>query len=141
MADNSEEQIRNIFEKWHEYSKARDAHGLTSIYAPDATFESPAVVALYKDREDGVLRGNIEIGRFLEAVFLALQSDFGELYRTGVYFTNGRLLMWEYPRRTPTGQQADLVESMDIVDGLIANHRVYWGWRGFGALVSASAKK
>ena len=30
--------------------------------------------------------------------------------------------------------QVDLVEVMDIANGLIAHHRVYWGWVGFKAL-------
>lgn len=28
----------------------------------------------------------------------------------------------------------DLVEVMEIRDGLIARHRVYWGWVGVGLL-------
>ncbi len=46
------------------------------------------------------------------------------------FFTDGIVLMWEYPRRTPNGEQIDLVESMEIKDGLIQHHRVYWGWFG-----------
>jgi hypothetical protein len=37
-------------------------------------------------------------------------------------------LTWEYPRETPDGEQMDIVEVMDIDDGLILRHRVYWGW-------------
>jgi hypothetical protein len=55
-------------------------------------------------------------------------------YRTG-YFTDGRKLMWEYPRETPEGDQMDFVEVMELNDeGLIQHHRVYWGWRGFDVL-------
>ena len=36
--------------------------------------------------------------------------------------------MWEYPRQAPDGDQMDIVEVMDIHDGLIQHHRVYWGW-------------
>jgi steroid Delta-isomerase len=49
-------------------------------------------------------------------------------------------LTWEYPRETPQGDQIDLVEFMDIADGLIAHHRVYWGWVGFKALVAIQNK-
>ena len=42
--------------------------------------------------------------------------------------------MWEYPRATPTGEQIDLVEVMELRDGLIQRHRVYWGWFGVKAL-------
>jgi steroid Delta-isomerase len=46
-------------------------------------------------------------------------------------------LMWEYPRKTPAGEQVDLVESMDIENGLIVYHRVYWGWKGLKTLMAA----
>jgi hypothetical protein len=39
-------------------------------------------------------------------------------------------LIWEYPRETPNGDQMDFVESMEIENGLIRQHRVYWGWFG-----------
>jgi hypothetical protein len=38
-----------------------------------------------------------------------------------------RVLTWEYPRLAPDGEQIGLVEVMDIEDGLIKRHRVYWG--------------
>jgi steroid Delta-isomerase len=57
-------------------------------------------------------------------------------YRTGTFFSNGRQLTWEYPRHTPHGDQVDLVEMMDIANGLIVHHRVYWGWVGFRSLLA-----
>jgi hypothetical protein len=45
-------------------------------------------------------------------------------------FSNGRTLMWEYPRATPEGDKMDFAEVMDIRDSLIGRHRVYWGWFG-----------
>ena len=62
--------------------------------------------------------------------------EFSELYRTGLFFSNGRHLTWEYPRLTPSGAQVDLFESMDIENGLIVYHRVYWGWQGLKALLA-----
>src|SRR5438105_120805 len=51
-------------------------------------------------------------------------------HRTG-YLTDGsRTMMFEYPRDAPDGEQMDFVEVMEIVDGLIQRHCVYWGWRG-----------
>ncbi|MDU9001849.1 hypothetical protein [Streptomyces mirabilis] len=47
-------------------------------------------------------------------------------------------MTWEYPRQTPTGEQPRLVESTDIVDGLIARHLVCWGWVGFKKLRAAA---
>lgn len=48
-----------------------------------------------------------------------------------------RQVIWEYPRETPQGDQTDLVEVMDIANGRIARHRVYWDWVGFKALAAA----
>jgi hypothetical protein len=70
-----------------------------------------------------------------------LTKEFRELYRTGLFLANGQLLMWEYPRKTPGGSQVDLVESMDIENGLIKYHRVYWGWSGFKSLEAAREKR
>jgi hypothetical protein len=38
-------------------------------------------------------------------------------------------------RRCPDGDQMDFAEVMEIRDGRIARHRVYWGWKGVGMLV------
>ena len=54
-------------------------------------------------------------------------------HRTG-FFTDGRTLMWEYPRAAPGGEQMDFAEVMEIEDGLIVRHRVYWGWYGLRLL-------
>lgn len=42
--------------------------------------------------------------------------------------------MWEYPRQSPTGEQMDFIEVMEIQNGLIQRHRVYWGWFGHNVL-------
>jgi hypothetical protein len=41
--------------------------------------------------------------------------------------TDGKRLIWEYPRGTSKGEQMDFVEAMDLNDeGLIQRHCVYW---------------
>jgi hypothetical protein len=62
-------------------------------------------------------------------------------YRTGTFFSNGRQLVWEYPREAPDGDQVDILEVMDIEDGLITHHRIYWGWFGVRMLTASIAKK
>jgi hypothetical protein len=53
-----------------------------------------------------------------------------QYYRTG-YLTDGKRLLWEYPRDAGSGVQMDFVEAMEINDaGLIQRHCVYWGWSG-----------
>jgi hypothetical protein len=43
-------------------------------------------------------------------------------------------LIWEYPRATPGEDQMDFVESMEVENGLIVRHCVYWGWLGVKVL-------
>ncbi len=136
MADSTEAQIRHVYEGWHAALMARDLDAMVALYAEHAVFESPTVLVMFKDRDDGILRGRAEIATLFTNNFRALAAAFRELYRSGVFLANGKLLMWEYPRVTPGGDQVDLVESMDIENGLIVHHRVYWGWKGVKALLA-----
>ena len=137
MAQDAE--IRHIYEEWHRAVMSRDLEGLKVLYAEDAVFESPTVVAQFPDRADGVLRGRAEIEKLFARNFANLATEFSDLHRTG-FFSDGRVLIWEYPRVTPGGAQVDLFESMDIENGLIAYHRVYWGWQGVKTLMNLRNK-
>ncbi len=137
MTENTDEQIRHVYEQWHETIKVRDLDGLMALYAEDAVFETPFILAVVKDATRGVLTGKTDIRSFFAAGFLKPESGLGRWYRTGTFYANGRQLVWEYPRETPQGDQVDLVEVMDIAHGLITHHRVYWGWVGFKALAGA----
>jgi steroid Delta-isomerase len=130
-------EILHIYERWHETVVGGDLDGLMALYADDAILETPLILATLPDKSEGVLKGKSAIRPFFEAGFRKLRNDLGRWYRTGTFFANGRQLTWEYPRATPQGDQVDLVEVMDIADGLIAHHRVYWGWVGFKALTAA----
>ncbi len=124
-----------IYRQWHECAKARDMDGLLALYAQDAVLETPLVLAIYSGRHDGILQGHREIGPFFaEAVGRPL-NELVRWYRTGRWLTDGeRVLAWEYPRATPDGDQVDLVELMEIAEGLIQSHRVYGGWLGTALL-------
>ena len=130
---------RHIHERWHAAVVARDLDGLMDLYAGDAVLESPLVHVTLLDRESGILRGRAEIRPFFEAGLRNPDARLGRWYRTGQFFSDGRQLVWEYPRATPQGDQVDLVEVMDLAGGRIAHHRVYWGWVGFRALVALTA--
>jgi steroid Delta-isomerase len=134
----SDADIRHIYERWHETVVGRDLDGLMALYAEDAVLETPLILATFPDRTVGLLKGRAEIRPFFEAGLRNLRNELSRWYRTGLFFSNGRQLVWEYPRQTPDGDQVDLVEVMDIAQGLIAHHRVYWGWVGFKLLVAAS---
>jgi steroid Delta-isomerase len=140
MTENTDAQIRHVYEQWHETIKARDLDGLMALYAEDAILETPFILAVLQDKTEGILKGRAAIGAFFGAGFRKPESGLGRWYRTGTFFANGRQLVWEYPRETPQGDQVDLVEVMDIANGLIARHRVYWGWVGFKALSGALNK-
>lgn len=140
MSDSTEAQIRHIYEEWHAGTNSHDVARVMALYAERATLETPAILAIYPHSNDGLLRGRSEIEKFFTKALGVLSNEFRELYRSGVFLSTGKLLTWEYPRKTPTGEQVDLVESMDIEDGLIVYHRVYWGWKGFQALMAAGKR-
>jgi steroid delta-isomerase len=137
MTENTDAQIRHIYEQWHTSILNRDLDGLMALYAEDAILETPLIVVTLPDRGVGMLKGKPEIRSFFDAGLRKLRNDLGRWYRTGTFFANGRQLVWEYPRETPHGNQVDLIEVMDVNEGLIAHHRVYWGWVGFKSLVAA----
>jgi steroid delta-isomerase len=139
--DNTDAKIRHIHEGWHKAIVSRDVEALMALYAEDAIFETPLVLATLKEKTDGVLRGKARIRPYFEASLGKLPNALSRWHRSGSFFSNGRQLSWEYPRETPQGDQIDLVEVMDIAGGLISHHRVYWGWVGFQALVAAMGRQ
>jgi ketosteroid isomerase-like protein len=128
-------QIEHIFTAWDAALGAKDVDAAVALYQPDAVLESPLVCHLL-DTDEGVVRGREDLRRFVSRVF-AHQPAKRRRYRAG-YLTDGARLVWEYPRQTPDGDQMDIVEVMEIRDGLIAHHRVYWGWVGVGMLMSGT---
>jgi steroid Delta-isomerase len=140
MSDTTGAQVRRVYEEWHAGVNGHDIPRVMALYAEHATLESPAILTIYPHCEEGILKGRSEIETFFNKTLGALSKEFRELYRGDVYLSTGKLFTWEYPRKTPTGEQVDLVESMDIEDGLIVYHRVYWGWKGFKALLAVGQR-
>ena len=128
-----------IYHAWDEALGAKDVEASVALYHPDATLESPLVCHLL-GTDEGVVSGRENLRRFVERVF-AHQPAERRRFRTGYLVgerADGALLMWEYPRVTPDGEQMDLVEVMEVRDGLIAHHRVFWGWRALGVLAGGA---
>jgi SnoaL-like protein len=123
--------VEHIYHEWQERLSRNDAAGLLSLYAADAAFESPLVPQLM-ETPTGILQGHGELDPFFRKL-CERRPGARRFYRTG-YLTNGRLLIWEYPRATPDGDQMDFVEVMEIVGGRIQSQRVYWGWLGVKVL-------
>lgn len=105
-----------------------DIEALLALYTDNAIIESPLISHLL-GTDIGICRGKQEIRKFVEIV-VKRKPSIRKYFRRG-FFTDGKTIMWEYPRITPEGEQMDFVEVMEIKDGLICYHRVYWGWKGF----------
>lgn len=109
-----------------------DMKALLALYAENAVIESPLIPHVLKV-ERGLLQGRAQIQRLLEEV--AARKPPARRFHRDDYLTDGRRLIWEYPRATPDGEQMDFVEAMELnEDGLIQRHRVYWGWFGVRVL-------
>lgn len=120
--------VERIYDLWDAALGAKDVDAAAALYSADTILESPLVRHLLRG-EEGIVRGREKLREFLHVVFDRTPPA-RQRYRTG-FFTDGRKLMWEYPRATPDGDQMDFVEVMEIDDeGLIARHCVYWGWYG-----------
>lgn len=150
MSENRSEHQQNSFlancervhREWHERAKGLDAEGLLALYTDDAVLESPLVAAILDDKTDGILHGQAELRRFFTEGARRRPNDLVRWYRTGEWLSDGqRLLVWEYPRRAPDGDQVDLVEVMELARGLIRYHRIYWGWKGCNLIAPALARR
>jgi hypothetical protein len=91
----------------------KHADAALALYAPDAMLESPLVRHLL-----GSERG-IRQGRDEPLHRAGMTPPTRQRHRTG-FFSDGQRLLWEYPRVTPNGEQMDLVEVMDLRNGLIS---------------------
>lgn len=119
--------VERVYRLWDEALGAKDVERAVALYAPDVELESPLVRHLLKSAS-GVVAGREALRDFIRVVF-ARTPPARKRHRAG-FFTDGTTLMWEYPRAAPAGEQMDFAEVMEIADGLIRRHRVYWGWYG-----------
>jgi hypothetical protein len=109
MDEQAKQAAERIYHEWDEALGAKDV---------DAALKS----------EEGIIAGRDKLREFLNVVF-ERTPPVRQRYREG-FFTDGHKLIWEYPRQRPDGEQMDFVEVMEIRDGLILRHCVYWGWYG-----------
>jgi ketosteroid isomerase-like protein len=126
--DELKQQAENIYKAWDKALSNNDVESLLNLYADDAVIESPLIPHLLQTNT-GILRGKSELRSFIEKV--AQRKPFVRKHFKQNFFTDGKTLVFEYPRQTPDGEQMDFMEVMEIKNGLIQYHRVYWGWRGF----------
>jgi hypothetical protein len=120
-----------IYQAWAKAFADKDLEGVVALYAPDATLESPLVNNLL-GTERGVVEGRENLRKFFRIIIESTPA-LKNRHRAN-FFTDGKTMIWEYPRVTPAGEQTDLAEVMELKDGLIQAHRIYWGWKGTKAL-------
>jgi hypothetical protein len=131
---------QRIYEQWHDYARHGNVDGLMNLYTADAILETPLAMAILADANSGILQG-AEMRRFFEEGVRRRPNELVRWYRDGTFLWNGQRLVWEYPRQMPQGEQVDIVEVMDIDEGKISHHRIYWGWFGFALLKQSFLKK
>jgi len=130
-----------IHRDWDADARSLNTEGLIALYAQDAVLETPLVPAIFEGRS-GILRGHREIRPFFEEGARRRPNELVRWYRNGNWLTDGkRVLMWEYPRQAPDGDQIELLEVMEIELGLIRHHRIYWGWFGVNQLTQNAVRK
>ncbi len=133
--NTSRQDIERIYHLWDDALGKKDLEASLSLYADDASIESPLVAHLL-DRKQGIVQGKDELRQFITRGLKVFQTNPPQRkrFKQG-FFTDGHVLTWEYPRLTPDGEQMDLVEVMEIEDGLIKRHRVYWGWHALNVQI------
>ena len=130
--ENTPEQIaKDIHHAWNTAWADNNIDALLALYAENAIIESPLIPYLL-GKSSGICTGKAEFRKLL--TIAAARKPHCRQYFKKNFFTNGKTIIWEYPRQSPIGEQMDFVEVMELENGLISKHRVYWGWFGFNIL-------
>lgn len=125
------ETAKRVYHAWDKAWSNYEVEAVLALYADNAIIESPLIPYLL-GKECGICKGKEAI-RELLTIAASRKPTNRKHYRKN-FFTDGKTMMWEYPRKTSEGEQMDFMEVMELKDGLITYHRVYWGWLGFNIL-------
>lgn len=132
--EDSRKQAQFVFDEWDQRARTLDVAGLLELYSDDAVLESPLVPRIL-DRPSGALHGKADLKRFFTEGGRRRPNGLVRWHRNGNFLWDGHILSWEYLRSTPEGDQVDIAEVMELVEGRIAAHRIYWGWIGTEMLI------
>lgn len=132
--------FHEIYNQWHEYAKTGAVEKLLTLYLKEATLQTPLIPILLKT-DAGIIQGHEQLKAFFEIGVSRRPNELVRWYRTGKYFTDGNTLIWEYPHLFPDGKQVDIMEVMELEEGKIMHHRIYWGWFGTQMLIQSELKK
>ncbi|MCC2666703.1 MAG: nuclear transport factor 2 family protein [Gammaproteobacteria bacterium] len=126
-----EEMAHHIHLAWNTAWGNNDVDGLLALYSENVVLESPLIPYLL-GKATGICEGKKELRELL--VIAAARKPACRHYFKKNFFTNGKTIIWEYPRLSPEGEQMDFIEVLELEGELISKHRVYWGWFGFNIL-------
>lgn len=130
-----------IYHLWDKYAREVDVDGLLSLYTPNAILETPVITAIF-DTDKGFVQGHNALREFFKEGGRRRPNGLVRWHRKPHQFLfDGNRLVWEYPREAPDGDQIELVEFMDLNDGLIEHHRIYWGWFGIQQLIRSALSR
>jgi hypothetical protein len=116
--------LERVYFAWDDALSHDDKAALLALYPPDAVIENSLIPHVLKSERHRAGRSGDPA--LLDEV-AARKPPARQFHRTG-HLTDGKRLIWEYPRETPGGEQMDFVEAMELNDqGLIQRHRIYWG--------------
>src|SRR5581483_5219607 len=97
----SNEAVERMYVEWDAALSSNDPERLLACYAPDAVLESPLVPHLMGTKS-GACRGHQQLREFFRVV-AERKPSLRHYFRRG-FFTDGRQLIWEYPREAPDGE-------------------------------------
>src|SRR5580698_10987433 len=95
-------EIERIYRLWDDALGNKDTEAALALYAENASIESPLVQHLLKSSQ-GIVQGKENLRHFIKLVFQT-SPPARKRFRTG-FFTDGRVVTWEYPRVSPDGDQ------------------------------------
>src|ERR1700742_2016622 len=98
------QDIERIYRAWDEALGKKDLEASLSLYAVDASIESPLVQHLLR-QGSGIVQGKDNLRKFITRVFETTPPQ-RKRFKQG-FFTDGRVVTWEYPRVSPDGDQMD----------------------------------
>src|ERR1700760_3214216 len=89
------QDAERIYRLWDDALGKKDLEASLSLYADDASIESPLVQHLMRSRE-GIVQGKERLREFITRVFQSNPPQ-RKRFKRG-FLTDGRALTWEYPR-------------------------------------------
>jgi hypothetical protein len=115
-------EIQRIYKLWDDALGKKDLEASLALYADDASIESPLVQHLMKTTH-GLVQGKDNLRKFITLVFQTTPPE-RKRFRTG-FFTDGRVVTWEYPRATgyrsdgPRRSDGDRAQADQAAPGLL----------------------